>query len=302
MLVYIGRALTKNWRSFRAESFDVHLTWSYLVASAAVVLLTYALLVDVWRRIVRAWGAELGFVNAVRIWAVTNLGRYLPAGNLIQIAAMGDMARRVAVPPAAAIGSSLLSNLVAIPLGFAVGIAAGFRAMNDVSNGHRTLGIAVTFIVLAGVLALPVILPQLTAIAERITGRSLQLGTLPMRAVYVAVIGNLVAWLLYGWAFQLLVHGVLGRSEGTLSDYVAAYALSYVMGYLVFLLPSGAGVREAAQITVLTTLKLATSKEALLISVVSRLMMTILEVLPGLLFMATGTRFRPPRDGTLTKL
>ena len=64
------------------------------VGSAALVVLTYGLLVELWRRILAEWGAGMAFGDAVRIWCVSNLGKYVP-GKVWQIVAMGQLARRV---------------------------------------------------------------------------------------------------------------------------------------------------------------------------------------------------------------
>jgi hypothetical protein len=301
VLAFIARALIGNWRDFQRQTPHVQLTWSYLLGSGAVVLATYALLVEVWRRILRAWAAHISFTEALRIWCVSSLARYVP-GTFWQIAAMGKLAHDIEVPAAAAAGSAVLNTIVNIGVGFAVGVVAGFRALDRMSGGYANLGVAITVVVICGVLLLPMLMPRLTAAAERVTGRPLNLGALPVKAVYIAIVGNVIAWLLYGWAFQLLVHGVLGHASGTLANYVAAYALSYVMGYLVFLMPAGVGVRESVQTIALTTMQLANRPEALLVSVVSRLWLTVLEVLPGLFFLARGIRPRlnaTSRDGPI---
>jgi hypothetical protein len=301
VLVFVVRALVGNWRDFQKQSLHVHLMWGYIAASGVVVLGTYALLIEVWRRILAAWSARISFADATRIWCVSNLGKYVP-GKVWQIAAMGKLAHDIQVPAAAAAGSAVLNTVVNIGIGFAVGVVAGFRALDRMSGGYGTIGVAITVVIICGVLLLPTLLPRITAIGERVRGKSLDLGTLPPRAVYIAIVGNIAAWILYGWSFQLLVHGVLGHTSGTLSNYVAAYALSYVMGYLVFVVPGGIGVREGVQTTALTVMQLATAPEALLVSVSSRLWLTVLEVIPGLLYLARGIRPRPDatsRDGTI---
>jgi hypothetical protein len=297
VLVYVAYALLNDWRKFRDAPLHVEFEWGYIAASGVVVLVTYALLVEIWRQILISWGARMTFANAVRIWCVSNLGRYVP-GKVWQILAMSEMARRADVPPAAAAGSSVLNTIVNIGIGFAVGVVAGFRAFNALTGGYASLGVAFTIVIICGVLLLPFLMPRLAALIERTTGRSLQLGTLPPRAVYIAIAGNIAAWLLYGWSFQLLVHGVLGHASGTTTDYVAAYALSYVIGYLVFFLPGGVGVREGVQTKALYAMQLATEKEALVVSVTSRLWLTVLEVLPGLIYLARSTRLLPKRDGS----
>jgi hypothetical protein len=52
------------------------------------------------------------------------------------------------------------------------------------------------------------------------------------------------------------------------------------------------------QTKALYAMQLATEKEALVVSVTSRLWLTVLEVLPGLIYLARSTRLLPKRDGS----
>jgi len=94
---------------------------------------------------------------------------------------------------------------------------------------------------------------------------------------------------------------VLGSATGSLAQYTAAYAVSYIIGYLVFLIPGGVGPREFALIAALTSMGLANPKEAAVIAVTSRLWLTVLEILPGLLYLARRpgrAMTSTPRDGS----
>lgn len=300
-LIYVGRALYRQWHDYANTPLHVDLHWSYLLASAVVVVAMYALLIQVWRLILREWSTSLPFGDAVRIWSVSNLGKYIP-GKVWQILAMGKLAERVNVPPAAAAGSAILNTVVNIAVGLAIGVIAGFRALNQVFNGRGALGVGFSILAICGVLLLPAILPRLTAVASRMTGKNIDLGVLPRRAIYIAIVGNIAAWLLYGWSFQLLIHGVLGSAQGRFTDYVAAWALSYVIGYLVFFVPGGLGARDATLAVTLQAFGLADLKQAAVIVVVSRLGLTILEVIPGLFYLPgstrTGTSGPTPRNGS----
>jgi len=73
-----GRAIVAQWNAFRASGAHLEPRWALLGASSLVVLVTYALLIETWRRTVRAWDSELPFRRAARIWCISNLARYLP--------------------------------------------------------------------------------------------------------------------------------------------------------------------------------------------------------------------------------
>lgn len=281
-----------QWRDYRHTALVVNPDWRYIALSGIVVLATYALLIEVWRRILAEWHATISFGDAARIWCVSNLGKYVP-GKVWQILAMGQMAQAVNVPPAAAAGSAIVSTVVNIGMGFAVAVLTGWNALDTLSKGHAALGVVLAVAIVGGVLLLPLMIPVFISLLNRMTRRSFELGALPRRAVYIAIVGNVVAWILYGWSFQLLVHGVLGETRGSLADYVAAYALSYVIGYLVLVVPGGVGTRELVQTTALTAMGLADVKQAAVIAVTSRLWLTVLELLPGFIYLARGARRRP---------
>ena len=298
VLVSIAWTLRDQWQAFKNAKFTGHPDWTLIGLSGLVVLATYALLVEVWRLIVAEWHTRISFADAARIWCVSNLGKYLP-GKVWQIAAMSELARAVKVKPVAAGGSAILSTVINIAMGCVVAVVAGWSALDSMTQGHAALGIILAVVIVAGVLLLPTILPPTLQIFERVTGRKLDLGDLPRRAIYIAIVGNVVAWVMYGWSFELFVHGVLGTVQGTLSQFTAAYALSYVIGYLVFLIPGGIGPREAALLVSLQTIGF-NAKDAAVITVTSRLWLTLLEIVPGLIYLALQARRTKttPRDGT----
>lgn len=301
VLWYVGKALVKQWREFSGHPLTLNIGWPALVASVVVVLLIYALLVETWRRIVMNWEStraptHFGFWTAARIWSISNLGRYVP-GKVWQIGAMATLAERAGISPVTAAGSSILNVIVNISTGFLVALIAGWKSFNALSRGYTTVGVALLVAVLGSVLLLPIALPILLDIARRMTGKSLAIGTVPHRAVYLAIAGNIVAWLLYGAAFELFVRGITGAATGSFANYVTAWAWPYIFGYLAFFLPGGIGVREGALTLSLGVLQLATPQTALVIAATSRLWLTLTELLPGLTFLAIGWRGNTSTNG-----
>jgi hypothetical protein len=299
VIVSLAWELTKQWRHFLETPLVVEPRWTYLALATVVVFATYALLIETWRRILLAWGERLGFGDAARIWFVSNLGKYVP-GKIWQIGAMGVMAQQRNVSPAAAAGSAIVSTVVNIATGMAVALIAAWRAVEVLSGGHPGLAIAVIAGILGSILLLPTMMPIGLAWLRRVTGRELALGAFPRRAVYIAIAGNLVAWIAYGIAFKLFVIGVLGSARGSTAHYIATYASSYVIGYLAFVVPGGLVVREAAQTEALIALQLTTAPQAAVVAVTSRLWLTVLELVPGVVFLArsSGKPTRPRENAT----
>src|SRR5215510_246366 len=191
---FIGKALVSQWRAVRGVPLQIVPDWRLILAGSAVVWCTFALLIETWRRMLAAWDSTIGFSQAARIWSVSNLARYVP-GNIWQIGAMATMAEGAGVSPVAAAGSAILNTVVNIAVGFLVAIAAGWRSLDRLSHGHVAWGIGLATLALAGVAMLPVVLPYMLRLARRLTGRALAIASIPHRAVYLSVVGNLFAWL-----------------------------------------------------------------------------------------------------------
>jgi glycosyltransferase 2 family protein len=215
---------------------------------------------------------------------VSNLGKYLP-GKVWQIGAMGAMSRELGVSPLAATGSAILGALVNVLTGFVVVLVAGRPLLDRLLGERGDLATAAIVTGCAALLASPWIIPRVAPLVARATGRAFE-ATLPARAIVYSLIGNIVAWLLYGYAFQLFVRGMLGGTTGGYSEYLAAYTFSYVAGYVALFAPAGAGVREGFMLEALKFAGLATSPQAALVTITSRVWLTLLEVTPGVLFWA----------------
>lgn len=288
-----GHAIATQWRAFVESGARLTPRWSLIALSSALVLLAYAILIETWRRMVRAWDADIPWSQAARIWFISNLGRYLP-GKVWQIGAMGVMAQERGVSMLAATGSALVINLVNLLAGFGLVLVTGAEYFEA-----RSAAILLGAFLVAGILLAPRVIPIAARVAGRILRRDIALPALPDRAVWLASVGCLAAWILYGIAFRVFVAGVLGAAPGRTTSYIAAFTGSYLAGYIVLFAPGGIGVREGSLIVALGRLGLAHTGAAGVISLTSRLWLTILEVLPGLGYLATdalrGHRTTSPR-------
>lgn len=295
-VLFVGFAVAvvaSQWEEARKAAAETRVTWTLIGAATATVCIAYALLIETWRRTVAAWGQNerLRWGDAARIWFISNLGRYVP-GKIWQIGAMGMMAQERGVSPVTGAGSAVVVNLVSVIAGVGVVVATGGRVLARYAG--ETAALAAVLIV--ALLILPVGATLMMRLYRRLTGRDLNIGTLPPRALVVALVGTSVAWLLYGVAFRWFAIGVGAASTAGLASYTAAYTFSYLLGYLVLLAPGGIGVREGALVASMTQLGLATGGEATLVAVTSRLWLTALEVVPGVLLLAVSAARQSPRS------
>ncbi|HEX6249830.1 MAG TPA: lysylphosphatidylglycerol synthase domain-containing protein [Gemmatimonadaceae bacterium] len=281
---YAAQSLAGQWAEVGSRLRSTKPLWSYIAAASVLMLLTYALLIESWRRLLAAWSAQLSWPHAARIWLASNLGKYVP-GKIWSIIAMGALAKEKGASAIAAGGSSVVMQVVSVITGLAV--AAAFGAS---SVGLTWLAAAALLVMLAAIAAAPRLLPPAFAFISAVTGRSLNAPPVPVRAVWLATAATTVSWLLAGLAFRMFAEA-LGVTRGGTGAYIAVYAASYVAGFLALFAPGGLGVREGALIATMQRAGLATPVEAAAIAVASRIWLTVLELLPGLIALAVpGTR------------
>jgi uncharacterized membrane protein YbhN (UPF0104 family) len=286
VLAFISWGVAHYWNAYASQPLRVNPQWGMLAASGAMTVLAYAVLAQTLRVMLQQWKERVSFWRMAHIWAVANLYRYVP-GKVWQIGAMGVMAQREGVSPVAATGSAMLSTIVNIASGFAIALATGSVALDALHPGTSRVAITLTVVAFVGLFALPLVMPRLIGVLRRLTGRDIPIASVPPSVIVYAIAGNLIAWVLYGVAFRWFVIGILGQAAGDTSSYIAVFSASYVLGYMVLFLPAGVGARELSMVAALQAFHLVAGREeAVLITVVSRLWTSVLELVPGFLFLA----------------
>ncbi len=296
LLVLIAREVVTQADALRAIAASIKIRWWLILAASAIVLATYAALIQSWRLLMSGWGSSLAFWPAVRIWTIANLGRYVP-GKVWSVGALVVLAQREGVSPVAATGAALLGTVINIGAGFGVVALTGASVLDALSPSYRWITWAGSMLFIAGVFALPTLLPRFVAwLSKWRPSLSPPSHELSRRAIWLAVLINCSSWIGYGAAFALLANAVFPDVGGALPTFIAIWTASYLVGYLVLIAPGGIGAREAALVGAMVALGLAVSAEATVLAAISRLWLIALEVAPGLIsitFAPAVRRLRP---------
>jgi hypothetical protein len=178
------------------------------------------------------------------------------------------------------VGSSLVISIINILAGAAVAFAAGARDLGAPQW-------AVPALIAAAVLtaAAPWLLPLATRAAAALLRREIKTPSLPASSVWIAAVGCAVAWALYGIAFHLMQIALLGPSTGDVVRSTAAFTGSYIVGFLAVFSPGGLGVRETVMYKLLGSFDIVHGADAWLVVFASRIWLTVIEVLPGLILL-----------------
>ena len=284
VLFFAARSLASQWDKVGSRLSHIQFGWQWIGAATVLVLLTYALLIEGWRRVLGAWDSHLPFMQAARIWFLSNLGKYVP-GNIWSLTAMGVMARKRGLSGLAAAGSSVIMQMVSLVTGTAIVMVSGAKLL-----GQPLLVGAAVLVLAIVLLSAPRFLPPLTVWVGTMIGKDIAPPSVPATSIWTAALANTLSWLLYGLAFQFFVRGLLGAAPGEISSYVAVYTAAYILGFISPIAPAGLGVREFTLAAFMTQLGLANEVDAALVAIAARLWLTIVELVPSGLYIAAGAR------------
>jgi uncharacterized membrane protein YbhN (UPF0104 family) len=279
---FAARSLIRNWDQLRAQPLDWSVRPGWILLSAVVVWLMYALLIAAWRRMLAGWGRGLDPWAAARIWTVSSLGKYLP-GKVWAVAGMAVMAQQAGIGAGPATGSAVILQMLAIGTGAAVVGLTGWGALRAAYPG-AAIGLAV--LLSASIAGIGLLLwPGFVNRVLRIAAPGADPVTPPVAAVAFGILANVAAWVGYGLALWLLARGLLPRAGLDLLPAIAVFTASYLAGFLALFAPGGIGVREGVFILMLQGPIGIGAASALAIA--SRLLLTVTELgaaVPFLMF------------------
>ena len=254
------------------------LRWPTLLFGSTLLLAGYVLNGALWGRIVRDLGGpSLPTWVAIRLHVIASMGRYVP-GKVWQIAGLTAMARRyeVAAPTAAA------AAIIATGVGLASAAAIGLGAIWSIAGGQAWRWIAPALLAVGiGCALAPPVFRRITDAWFRLakTQRPERLDTSHARGWILIGAG---IWLVYAGAFWLFVTG-LGFDVSPIPT-ASAFAAAYALGYVMVFAPAGIGVREGFLVALLSPQMGAAAAGA--VALITRLWMTLLEVVPAAAFWA----------------
>ncbi|HEY7479102.1 MAG TPA: lysylphosphatidylglycerol synthase domain-containing protein [Gemmatimonadales bacterium] len=273
IVAFAVRSLVRNWDDLRAQPLEWRIEPGWIILSALLVWLMYAILIAAWRRMLAAWGRGLDLWSASRIWTVSSLGKYLP-GKVWAVAGMALMAQRAGVGAGPATGSAVILQVLAIGTGAAIAGLSGWGALRAAYPG-AVVGLGA--LVAASVAAIGLLLwPELVSRVMRIAAPNAPPVPPPRGAVAFGILANAVAWVGYGAALWLLARGLLPDAGLELLPAIAVFTASYLAGFLALFAPGGIGVREGVFILMLQGPIGIGAATALAIA--SRLLLTVTEL------------------------
>ena len=222
-----------------------------------------------WRAVLTGLGSPLPLAVAGRVFLLAQLGKYLP-GSVWPVLAQTELGRDHAVPRTRSAIGAAAALMVSVVTGAVVGVAC---LALSATAAVRTYWYVAPVTVLGVVLLCPPVLSRLLRLAFRVTRRPATDVTVSGRAMLASAGWGFLQWFCFGLQAWLLARDLGGGKDGLLLLSVGAFALAWVVGFLVVFVPAGAGAREATLVLLLgPTLG---SGNALALALMSRVLMIV---------------------------
>ncbi|WP_020572259.1 lysylphosphatidylglycerol synthase transmembrane domain-containing protein [Parafrankia discariae] len=276
-------ALVGQWNDVRDSLGE--LTVLGVVGSGVATTLAVGATVLSWRAVLAGLGARLPLRAAVRIFCVGQIGKYIP-GSVWPVLAQMELSRDYGVSRPKSALASLVVLALAVPCGgLAAAVTLPFASRDALADYWWALAVVPVF----AVVLYPPVLARLLAVAFRLLRRPPLTEPLTARPIAVGAGWLLASFACYGVGTWLLVRDLQPEVGGArlVALCVGAYALAWTAGFLVLVLPAGAGVREA--VLVLALAPALPSGPSTLIALVARLLATVADIVWALV----GVVLRP---------
>ncbi len=246
-------------------------TWP-LVAATALTILALAFNTLSWRAVMRSVGLDAPLSEASAVFLVSQAGKYVP-GAIWPVVAQAEFARAHGVSRARAMTGSLVAMAVGVVMAAVVGMAAlAVFAPGNLLDYWWALALAAAL----AVTLVPAVLERLLGVALRVLRRQAEPPRIEGRALLASALWSALNWAALGVHAWVLLRA-LGSDDANLGIATGAFALAWLVGFVIVIAPAGVGPREIALVAVLAGA--ATEPQALALALLSRFAMTLADAL-----------------------
>lgn len=248
-------AVASQWDAVAAGF--AKLSWPMVAASLVAVVAALLGAMLTWRTLLADLGSPLPFRPAAKVFFVGQLGKYIP-GAVWPVIAQMEMGRDLGVPRA----RSAAAFFLMMPIQLATGLLVTLGTLGWDRYGWLLLALPVILVLLE-----PKVINAVIGFGLRKLKREPLERPLTRRGMLTALGWALAGWTAYG------VHLYFVAPQTGLLFAIGAFALSWCLGILTFVVPAGAGVREVAMVAVLSPVMDRGS--AIAVALVSRIVIIV---------------------------
>ncbi len=295
ILVLVARQFYRILDRPELSPYPFALRIEYLIPAGLLYLAAHTCWAWFWVRLLRSQEIEVGFLDGLRAYFVSQYGKYIPGKVAVIAIRIAMLHKQVGGKPLAVGVTATYETLTYMGAGAIVGVF--LLPWVEVVPDELSRNLEFVF----AVAALPVVLGVLNKFAARRIAKmrgpdAPPLPSPPLGLLLQGLLQGAAGWCLLGISLALAVRAVAIDPPALTADaYLAdlgAVSLSYVAGFFVLVAPGGLGVREVILQYALAP-RFASSvgelaaAQAAVVALVLRLTWTIVELLFVVLLYST---------------
>ncbi|QZN87600.1 flippase-like domain-containing protein [Cellulomonas sp. C5510] len=239
-------AVQREWDDIGPALRDMPVGLLLAALLTGVVYLLLTLLS--WRAVLADLGSPLPLRKAFAVFFPSQLGKYVP-GGVWNVVAVSELGADLRIPRRRSFSAMAVALLVSVVTGLAVAAPALTLTSGGAGAGYAWVWLALP---LAVALLAPPVSNRLLGVAMRLLRREPLEHPLTARGTVAAAGWSVAAWLCAGLQLWLIGLGVGFPADADAYARVSgAYALAWVVGFVVVVVPAGLGAREVVLVALL---------------------------------------------------
>jgi len=261
VLYFIAGIIYKNWREVSGAIENINYGW--LLLSLIIITINLTFQSYIWHLLLKHSHKRLPFKESFVTYFKSVITRYLPGGIWVFFA-------RTYITMKLGFSKSQILFLITIESIMAV-LSGGiiFLVIQPPTDYlvYLNLMLTIVIIVMAVLLALP---RHFKKLFEMVFKRELSIVLLPIKVLITLIIIFIIHWFITGLALYCLINAFTAFSVAGILTLSGYFAVSWIIGFLFLIAPSGLGVREAVLIILLSPI--IGISPATIISLLSRIL------------------------------
>lgn len=266
IIFFIGKELIGYWDEIEFDKLSIN--YIVLLSSFFLLFLYYVFLSYIWINIVRDLGQESNILKGITIHTVSQAAKYLPGGiwNMMGRIYICSKQKMNTFLVATSVFFEIFFNLIGC---FFILLLTGFSLLQL----DYYIIVSISIIIILFFIRPAWFLAPVRLLYKKIKKEDIDINISSGLAIKWSAL-YAFSWVLYGTSFYFLIYA-LNITEVTFQSALGILIISWAVGYLSPV-PGGIGVREGSMTLLLS--QLVSYPEALMISLYSRLWLTLLEV------------------------
>jgi uncharacterized membrane protein YbhN (UPF0104 family) len=274
IFVFLGKQLHSNWNLALSYNWDLYI--HVLIASFFIFLVARILRSLTWKISLSLIDEEISLWDSCEIISLSELAKYVP-GKVWNLLGNVYLAKKKNISQVKAFTSQILLAMVLVLSGlliFSVFLLFNFKLFN--SNLHNIYLILIIIPIVIFSLHPKTVNTCIQYVLKK-TGKYDTPIKFSFNNLLLLLFCSIILWFFYGLWFYIFTKSIFPLTNVQFPIFMSIYAISWTLGFLAIIVPSGLGIREG----VLTYLLgfFMPIPMALAISILSRIWLIICDLL-----------------------